>query len=292
MSRFERLVDKLSELSNKYKKFQVKISAESTGSNYEFNRYGNTWDNFQEKIRLLKEKNVKFIFHSTISNLTLFEYNENVYTDWIIQDVIYYFNNGLTNPTVITPPNPPGVTPKLATQLVNTGNSNVVSNNTSVVNTINGINYVDNRFMSIPSGSVTTIFSMDANPGAGTFVTSSVQYIRVTNNSATAPIKLIVSSSTEAMSYLIATGSSYMMSTSKMTGSESGLNFSDIKSLEVTTHWKEVADYMNKYNLVAVPIVSKENELLGMVSVDDILDRLLTWDQRLRKKFSHLFGWS
>ena len=103
----------------------------------------------------------------------------------------------------------------------------------SVSNTINGINYVDNRILSVPTGSVTTLFSMDSVPGAGTFVTSSVQYIRVTNNSAVAPIKLIISSSTEAMSYLIATGSSYMMSTSKMTGSTSGLAFDDIKSVKV-----------------------------------------------------------
>jgi hypothetical protein len=103
----------------------------------------------------------------------------------------------------------------------------------SVTNTINGINYVDNRILSVPTGSVTTLFSMDSVPGAGTFVTSSVQYIRVTNNSAVAPIKLIISSSTEAMSYLIATGSSYMMSTSKMTGSTSGLVFDDIKSVKV-----------------------------------------------------------
>jgi hypothetical protein len=102
----------------------------------------------------------------------------------------------------------------------------------SVVNTINNINYVDNRILSIPSGSVTTLFSMDSVPGAGTFVTSSIQYIRVTNNSTTVPIQLIISSSTEAMSYLIATGSSYMMSTSKMTGNEGGLDFSDIKSVK------------------------------------------------------------
>ena len=74
---------------------------------------------------------------------------------------------------------------------------------------------------------------MDSVPGAGTFVTSSVQYVRITNNSAVAPVKLIISSSTEAMSYLIATGSSYMMSTSKMTGSTSGLVFDDIKSVKV-----------------------------------------------------------
>ena len=103
----------------------------------------------------------------------------------------------------------------------------------SVTNTINNVNYVDNRILSVPSGSVTTLFSMDSVPGAGTFVTSSVQYVRVTNNSTTTPVKLIISSSTEAMSYLIATGSSYMLSTSKMTGSTSGLVFDDIKSVKV-----------------------------------------------------------
>ena len=106
----------------------------------------------------------------------------------------------------------------------------------SVTNTINDINYVDNRILSIPTGSVTTLFSMDSVPGAGTFVTSSVKYIRVTNNSTITPIKLIVSSSTEAMSYLISAGSSYMISTSKMTGSvsvsTSSFNFSDIQSVK------------------------------------------------------------
>ncbi len=103
----------------------------------------------------------------------------------------------------------------------------------SVTNTINNVNYVDNRILSVPSGSVTTLFSMDSVPGAGTFVTCSVQYVRVTNNSTTTPVKLIISSSTEAMSYLIATGSSYMLSTSKMTGSTSGLSFDDIKSVKI-----------------------------------------------------------
>jgi len=103
----------------------------------------------------------------------------------------------------------------------------------SVTNTINNINFVDNRILSVPTGSVTTLFSMDSVPGAGTFVTSSIQYIRVTNNSTVTPIKLIVSSSTEAISFLIATGSSYMMSTSKITGSTSGLAFDDIKSVKV-----------------------------------------------------------
>jgi hypothetical protein len=103
----------------------------------------------------------------------------------------------------------------------------------SVTQTISNINYIDNRILSIPTGSVTTIFSMDGAPGAGTFVTSSFQYGRITNNSTIVPIKLIVSSSTEAMSFLIATGSSFMLSTSKITGSTTGLLFSDIKSVKV-----------------------------------------------------------
>jgi hypothetical protein len=102
----------------------------------------------------------------------------------------------------------------------------------SVSQTINNVNYVDNRILSIPTGSVTTLFRMDGTPGAGTFVTSSIQYVRVTNNSSVAPVKLIISSSSEAMSYLIATGSSYMISTSKMTGSESGFAFKDIQSVK------------------------------------------------------------
>jgi len=104
----------------------------------------------------------------------------------------------------------------------------------SYINTINGINYLDNRSLSIPSGSVTTIFNLDSLPGAGTFVTSSIKYIRVTNTTpANTSVKLIVSSSTEAMSYLITSGSSYMLSTSKMTGSTSGLSFDDIQSVKV-----------------------------------------------------------
>lgn len=103
----------------------------------------------------------------------------------------------------------------------------------SVTQTINNVNYMDNRILSVPTGSVTTLFSMDSVPGAGTFITSSIQYIRVTNNSSTVPVKLMISSSTEAMSYLIAAGSSYMLSTSKMTGSISGLAFDDIKSVKV-----------------------------------------------------------
>ena len=97
--------------------------------------------------------------------------------------------------------------------------------------TISNISYVDNRTLNITSGSVTTLFSLSNVNGAGTFVTSSVQYVRITNPSTT-PVKLILSSSKEAMSFLISTGSSYMISTSKTTGSLTSLTFDDIVSIK------------------------------------------------------------
>lgn len=98
--------------------------------------------------------------------------------------------------------------------------------------TIPGISYVDNRIFNLPSGSITTLFSLSNTTGPGTFVTSSVKYARITNKSTTIPVKIIISSSTEAMSYLINTGSSYMLSTSKITSSLTDLIFNDIVSIQ------------------------------------------------------------
>ena len=99
--------------------------------------------------------------------------------------------------------------------------------------TITGINNIDNRIFNIPSGSITTLFSLSDVPNAGTFTTSSIKYIRLTNKSTTnTPIKLIVSSSTEAISYLISTGSSYMISTSKITGSLINIVFDNIVAVK------------------------------------------------------------
>jgi magnesium transporter len=49
----------------------------------------------------------------------------------------------------------------------------------------------------------------------------------------------------------------------------------DIKFLRPDTHWKEVASFMSKYNLINVPIIGPEDKLLGIVSVDDLLPWLL-----------------
>lgn len=53
------------------------------------------------------------------------------------------------------------------------------------------------------------------------------------------------------------------------------MNDDDVKVLSPDTHWKEVARFMSKYNLITVPILDDKEELLGIVSVDDVLPWLL-----------------
>ncbi len=53
------------------------------------------------------------------------------------------------------------------------------------------------------------------------------------------------------------------------------MNHTDIKSLQATTPWREVAEFMSKYNLINVPITDENLHLLGIVSVDDVLPWLL-----------------
>lgn len=66
-SRFIKSVEKLKSISN----LTLYVSAESTGKNLEFNRYGNRWVDVLEKLDILKNSGIKVCLHSTLSNLTL-----------------------------------------------------------------------------------------------------------------------------------------------------------------------------------------------------------------------------
>jgi hypothetical protein len=104
---------------------------------------------------------------------------------------------------------------------------------TNIFKTISGINYVDNRIMNCPSGSQTEIFSLGNNPGAGQFVTSSLQYARIANESLV-PVKLHVSSPTVDVQFLISTGSLFYLSTSKITGSiNNSFTMEDIQTVSI-----------------------------------------------------------
>jgi organic radical activating enzyme len=71
VSRFSRIVEELQGLP-----VVVIVSAETIGKMLEFNRYGIRWDEFQQMIELLRQKNIKFRFQSTISNLTIHGHSE------------------------------------------------------------------------------------------------------------------------------------------------------------------------------------------------------------------------
>ena len=100
--------------------------------------------------------------------------------------------------------------------------------------TIPGIENYDNRIVTIPSGSETTIFEYSDKPGSGTFNSSSFKYGRVSNYSTTVPINLKVSSSSELMNFSIAAGGTFMLSTSDITGSLTNtFSYDDIMSVFV-----------------------------------------------------------
>jgi hypothetical protein len=101
----------------------------------------------------------------------------------------------------------------------------------SITQSIDDINHADNRSMSLPSGSTTGIANFSANPGAGTFATGSFKYGRFTNTG-TAPIRLYVISPTVNTSFLVSTGSSFTLSTTKITGSVgSSFTFENITNI-------------------------------------------------------------
>jgi magnesium transporter len=47
------------------------------------------------------------------------------------------------------------------------------------------------------------------------------------------------------------------------------------KTVTPETDEEEVAEIISKYNLVALPVTDTENRLLGIVTIDDIMDRIL-----------------
>ena len=50
----------------------------------------------------------------------------------------------------------------------------------------------------------------------------------------------------------------------------------------VEDHADQVAQIIGRYNLLAVPVVSEEEKLLGIITVDDTMERLLPPERRRR----------
>ena len=100
--------------------------------------------------------------------------------------------------------------------------------------TIKNIENIDNRIITIPTGSETTIFKYDNLPGAGTFTSGSFKYGRISNYSSDSPLNLKISSSSEVLNFSIAAGGTFMLSTSEITGSSiNSFTYDDIASVSV-----------------------------------------------------------
>lgn len=61
----------------------------------------------------------------------------------------------------------------------------------------------------------------------------------------------------------------------------------DVVSVKPETELKEVAELLTKYNLLALPVVSEEGALEGIVTVDDVLQQIvpMIWKKRAAKKY-------
>ncbi len=61
----------------------------------------------------------------------------------------------------------------------------------------------------------------------------------------------------------------------------------DVVSVRPETGLREVAELQTKYNLLALPVVGGEGEMLGIITVDDVLNLILPmiWKKRAVKRF-------
>jgi organic radical activating enzyme len=75
--RFIRCIEKIKD----YKNVVLRISAESTKENYEFNRYGNSWTNFLSNLKILDNFKINYFFNTTYCNTTVLDYL-NFYTEF------------------------------------------------------------------------------------------------------------------------------------------------------------------------------------------------------------------
>lgn len=110
---------------------------------------------------------------------------------------------------------------------------NGVERGTNFETSITGINYADSRVMSIPSGSVTEIINLDTLPGAGTFVSSSVMYVRISNLS-TGSINLQLSGSTDQFNFLLQGSGSFMFSSEYVSSQFNDFTYGDLRSVKAS----------------------------------------------------------
>ena len=106
-----------------------------------------------------------------------------------------------------------------------------VERGTNVEIRIPSISYADNRVMNIPAGQHTEVINVDNPPGAGTFVSSSIKYARITNLSDD-NIDLLISGSTSEQHYLLSPSGSFMFSSEYVNEDFSNFEYGDLRSVK------------------------------------------------------------
>lgn len=61
----------------------------------------------------------------------------------------------------------------------------------------------------------------------------------------------------------------------------------DLITVDPETNQRDVAEVVSKYNLLAVPVVDKDDKLLGIVTVDDVVDFILP---PISRRIRHMLG--
>jgi hypothetical protein len=87
--------------------------------------------------------------------------------------------------------------------------------------------------MSIPTGSMTEIINLAALPGAGTFVSSSVRYARISNLS-TGSVNLQLSGSTDQFNFLLRGSGSFIFNSEYVSGQFNNFTYGDLRSVKAS----------------------------------------------------------
>jgi hypothetical protein len=98
---------------------------------------------------------------------------------------------------------------------------------------ITGINYLDHRTMLLPANTKTTIFEFNTEVTSGTFKEDTLKYARLTNQSATIPVNIEVSSSKQAFNFRMDPQQSFYLPSSQVTGSLIDFSYDYISSINL-----------------------------------------------------------
>ena len=95
------------------------------------------------------------------------------------------------------------------TESITLNGSNMGATNTLSISSINEINQ---RIVSLDAGNVRTLFEFGTTIGSGTFVKSTVQYVRITNKDDTNGVSLNLESASSNCWIVVSAGQSFILS--------------------------------------------------------------------------------